>query len=93
MDHIKGDRDTSRGRSSEQDCLLGWIGSGGDATSSCVDEGSLTQAAAPYITGTLQKGPVSNDSPETSVDPSANESATEKSFTGHSAMTPLFHHL
>jgi len=29
--------------------LAGWIGSGGDATGSCVDGGSLTQAAAPYI--------------------------------------------
>jgi len=30
-------------------CLVGWIGSGGDATGSCVDGESLTQAAAPYI--------------------------------------------
>ena len=29
--------------------MFGWVGSGGDATGSCVDGGSLTQAAAPYI--------------------------------------------
>jgi len=29
--------------------VFGWMGSGGDATGSCVDGGSLTQAAALYI--------------------------------------------
>jgi len=29
--------------------MFGWVGSGGDATGSGVDGGSLTQAAAPYI--------------------------------------------
>jgi len=61
--------------------LAGWIGSSGDATGSCVDGGSLTQAAAPYLytigSGMLQQESVSNDSLETSVDSSANESATK----------------
>jgi len=35
-------------------CLVGWIGSGGDATGSCVDRKSLTQAAAPYIPSALK---------------------------------------
>ena len=47
--HIKGDGETSRGRSSKRHLFVGCMGNGGDATGSCVDEGTLTQAAAPYI--------------------------------------------
>ena len=34
-------------------CWTGWFGSGGDATGSCVDGETLTQAAAPYIPSAL----------------------------------------
>ena len=70
----------SRGRSSERHCWLSRIGSSGDATGSCVDGGSLTQTPAPYIPPAPEysdKESVSSNSPETSVDSSANESATD----------------
>jgi len=41
--------ETRAGEEAVKDIVFGWIGSGGDATGSCVDGGSLTQAAAPYI--------------------------------------------
>ena len=41
--------ETRAGEEAVKDIVIGWIGSGGDATGSCVDGGSLTPTAASYI--------------------------------------------
>jgi len=59
---------------------VGWVDSGGDATGSCVDGESLTQAAAPYKPSAPEcsdRNQSAINSPETSVDSSANESAAD----------------